>query len=1027
MPGNIHVPISFSIDGLDKSVTRLNRLGKTMSKIGSAFAAAGAVAATAFGRFAGQSVQGSMELERNLEGLRTVFGNTTDQMVAFSESAANLGLSMSEAAKASTFIGSVLKQSGFAMQETADLTEELVTLGADLALTYGYDIQEALLGMTALFRGEYDPIEKFGVAMKQSEIDAEKAARGLDGLTGAAERFADQQIRLEFLMERSSDAQGALERQSENLAVKQMQLNSAFLNLRDTVTLDLLPVFAQLTGSMTDQLIRATPVLRESFAQLAVPMQRIADNIGPVLENILLFIADAISNVATFLTEATDPTTELGDAFQEFSNRLTLAAEAIQPVIDGIVDFFEQLIYYVFGDRNPIEFLLTGINQIIDGFSYFFTFLQVAIDQDIIGTLFDAFVKGGGGTDSVAPVIDNFFGEIEGRMQNRANRLADMNLEQDIAFEAEEQARARIAAMDDYVAYLEDLQIPEVIDPNFEDTADPAKASAAATDYVAEFFAALAEEVEKQKARLELQGLGLEDALIEQVLNSEGWLDIYDLIVEGGERMIEELNETFFLTLAGMEQLQAEAEALAEAIAKTQEEMASLNEELAQLEVDKAAEIAQATEEFLEFKESVDNSVDALQTYTREIGQFEQQTRQDLARIEEQLQEAFDNGYLLEEAKNNLLSYARAELGVLIDIQRQRDELLLERNAAADLIFGVARAVTASGQITNLLKGVQDEVEKVQVKELFEDVVNSADGLKEFKLTVERNYTETVRSTISQSAALVSSFQDVVDRTRKFIDNLKELRKLGLDPFLFNQLVEAGADAGGATAQALVEGGADTVNQVNALQAELEAMGVELGEQSYEVTKNSGEQFVSGIVDGLDAKLEDLENTAMTLAASFSQTFAAAMSAGMDIAFEQIKSEIESLFDALMAELEAKLAEMRATLEAQAGYTSPVTIEREDGGASTAVFDPITGELLRSYTDTTGALLEGGMVNPDYFADYPQLFPGQSEAGTTFINNIINANNPLDAYNASKGNVEQQSTFQSANGNINVTLSGVGS
>jgi hypothetical protein len=41
----------------------------------------------------------------------------------------------------------------------------------DLAATYGYDVQEALLGMTALFRGEYDPIEKFGVAMKQNEIN----------------------------------------------------------------------------------------------------------------------------------------------------------------------------------------------------------------------------------------------------------------------------------------------------------------------------------------------------------------------------------------------------------------------------------------------------------------------------------------------------------------------------------------------------------------------------------------------------------------------------------------------------------------------------------------------------------------------------------------------------------------------------------------------------------------------------------------------------------------------------------------
>lgn len=1022
MPGNIHVPISFNIDGLTRSVQQINRLSGTLRKLGTAFVAVGTVAAAGIGRFTGQSIQGAQELERNLAGLESVFKGSTDQMVAFSRSAADLGLSLSEAAKASTFIGSVLKQSGFSIQETADLTEELVTLGADLALTFGYDIQESLLAMTALFRGEYDPIEKFGVAMKQSEIDSEKAARGLDGLTGAAERFADQQIRLELLMERSSDAQGALERQSENLAVKQMQLRSAFLNLRDTMTLDLLPVFAKLTGMMTDQLIRATPPLQNAFAQLETPLLRIADQIGPVLEEVLLAIAGAVEALADFLTDATDPTTELGDSLQEMGNRFDLAMEAIAPVTAAIADFFEGIYKWIFGDRNPIEFLVTGINQIIDGFSRLFTFLQVAIEQDVLAKALGAQLRGG--TNASGPIIDKFFDEVESRMQNRADQLSQMNLEQDTEFLEKEMERRRRAFRESEQELHLDVFLdttPTIDDDTKDETVKEV------TDYVAEFFGTLADEIAKQSARLELQGIGLEDAVIQQILNSQGWQDVYETIIEGGENLAKELNAAFFQTEEGMEQLEEQAKALAEAVAKTQEEMAALNEELAQLEIDKAAEIAAATEQFLDFKESIDNSVDALQTYTREIGQFEQQTRKDLERIEKQIEDAFDNGYLLAEAKENLLEYARAELGVLIEIQRQRDELLTERNAAADIIFGVARAITASGQITSLLKNVQDEVEKVQVKELFENVVNSADGLKEFKLTVERNYTETVKSTISQSAALVSSFQDVVDRTRKFIDNLKELRKLGLDPFLFNQLVEAGAEAGGATAQALVEGGADTINQVNALQAELEAMGVELGEQSYEVTKNSGEQFVSGIVDGLDAKLEDLENTALTLAASFSQTFAAAMSAGMDIAFDQIKSEIEALFDALMAELEAKLAEMRAALERQAGYTSPVTVEREGGGASTAVFDPITGELLRSYTDTTGALLKDGMVNPDYFADYPALSPEPSEAGTTFINNIINANNPLDAYNAAKGNVVQQSTFQSQNGSIQTTLSGVGS
>jgi hypothetical protein len=42
--------------------------------------------------------------------------NPPDQMIEFSKGMSSMGLSMAETAKASTFIGSVLKQSGFAME-----------------------------------------------------------------------------------------------------------------------------------------------------------------------------------------------------------------------------------------------------------------------------------------------------------------------------------------------------------------------------------------------------------------------------------------------------------------------------------------------------------------------------------------------------------------------------------------------------------------------------------------------------------------------------------------------------------------------------------------------------------------------------------------------------------------------------------------------------------------------------------------------------------------------------------------------
>jgi len=1158
MPGNIHVPVTVGTKGFEAMQRTFSRLRGVTA--GLTVALGGLAAASKAIDFTGAAIQGARDLERNYAGLASVFKNNTEQMKEFGQTASEMGLSMNEAAKATTFIGSVLKQSGFSIQETSDLTEELVELGADLALTYGYDVQEALLGMTALFRGEYDPIEKFGVAMKQSEIDAEKAARGLDGLTGAAERFADQQIRVEFLMDRASDAMGAFDRQSGNLTVQQMRLRAEFENVRDTIADDLLPPLADFTGGLREIVEDVGPDLDRFFDDLAPVLDTFAKQALPLLKGAIEGVIGAFDAVIQILERAQDPSTELGNSMEALGNALDRLfnnvnengpsakdtidglAKALEFLADSltvVVDIIDQhgetifnFLLLLYGGRLAGSAVgkkslgkqnkeLGDLAKKIGGIAAAIALLpkQVAA-VGIIGYLLGDAVYGdldlGGDVDELAGSFENATDSAKDFDRAFANasylrmnpygalRNATQDTSEDFTILGKD-----VKTLGDLFGYTKDEQTPLI--SSFEGFRDVTFQTAGATadyrdrtieaylaqlnlngalaefkllastavdtttlegvleasrgkgmgggpvgwdaeeylkglglitpdgkedevsgkveDFVGDFFGGMQEEIEKQAARLDLEALGLSEALIDQILGASGWDEIFQTIIDGGADMARQLQIDFNQTSAGVQELAERAEALADELKNLRDQEASLNESITAKETERDEALESARDKFYEFKESINLTVYALQTYEREIGRFESQTRSDLGRIEDQINNAFDNGYLLEQARDNLLEYARAELNTLAQLQRQRDQLLSQRNAAADTIFGIADAVTSAGNITQLLQGVQDEVKEVQVSELFEDIVDSADGLNGFKVTLERNYTDVITNTVSKSQALVSGFQDVIDRTRAFIDNLKLLREMGLDPFLFNQLVQAGAEAGGATAQALVEGGADTVNEVNSLQGELEAMGVELGEQTYEVTKNSGEQFVSGIIDGIDAELEDLEESAMKLAAGFSSTFATAMSDGMAQAFEIIRQEIQDMFNELLEELQRQLEELRSQIERQQGYTNPVTVlSADETHASTAVFDPVTGELLRSYTAPVDSDLIGdGMVNPDYFADYQSSMGGGSQAGTTYINNIINANNPLDAYNASKGNVEQQINYQSSNGSIQTTFSGVGS
>jgi hypothetical protein len=234
-------------------------LGGTLGKVGAAIASFGLAAKGV--QFTKQSIDSARDLERNLFSVKTVFDDFAPAIEKFTLNSANMGLSQKDAAKASVFLGSVLKQSGFAMDDVTMQTQKLVNLGADLSATYGYDVQEALLGMTALFRGEYDPIEKFGVAMKQSEINSELAARGQDKLQGAARRNAEQIIRLELLYQRAADAIGAFKAQSGNLYVEQKKLTAQFENMKATVGAQLLPAIGDLVQALKPLVEELTPRL----------------------------------------------------------------------------------------------------------------------------------------------------------------------------------------------------------------------------------------------------------------------------------------------------------------------------------------------------------------------------------------------------------------------------------------------------------------------------------------------------------------------------------------------------------------------------------------------------------------------------------------------------------------------------------------------------------------------------------------------------------------------------------------------
>ena len=244
--------------------------------------------------------------------------------------------------------------------------------------------------------------------------------------------------------------------------------------------------------------------------------------------------------------------------------------------------------------------------------------------------------------------------------------------------------------------------------------------------------------------------------------------------------------------------------------------------------------------------------VDVFKTRT-ELGAFESAAVDAFGSIFDLIESALADDRILSGAASSLRAYAVSERTTLQAIAKQRDVLAGKLDVARSITAGV----TGLLNITNLL-----ETSSRSVTETVTAIVNGV------SLATTKTFD------VVSSGGLVDNFQKLVDKTKSFAKNLIDLKRLGLNKNLFAQLVNAGADAGGATAEAILAGGSDTISALNSLYNELALSAGDIAATATDTLYEVGQQVVSnGFIEGLLSQDSELQRAAQTLAEAFASTF----------------------------------------------------------------------------------------------------------------------------------------------------------
>lgn len=315
--------------------------------------------------FIATSIEAASQLEQAAGAVESVFGEAQGAINDFAESAADaFGLSQRQVKEFGALLGAQLQGFGFEADAAAKKAVELQQRAADMAATFGGTVPEAVQAISSLMRGERDPIEKYGVTLKQADIDARALALGLDTSTVEAKKHSDAIAALDLLYEQTATSQGQFARESDTLAGQQARLAANLENAQAELGEKFMPILVDLVEFLNKDGI---PALSEFIDLLDFDNPDSANGI-PVLQEI-----------EDFLNATQDAGVIFGDMLRGMENDIRAAAtetglgymemrRQVKEVMDRLGVDHQEAIDYIFGQNKRLlspENPLTNLGQYV--------------------------------------------------------------------------------------------------------------------------------------------------------------------------------------------------------------------------------------------------------------------------------------------------------------------------------------------------------------------------------------------------------------------------------------------------------------------------------------------------------------------------------------------------------------------------------------------------------------------------------------------------------------------------------------
>lgn len=264
------------------------RMGKIASKISSigdkisSFGTKLTVGITTPLALAGKSaVTAASDFDENLNKVEVAFGDCSAAVKNWADDATeSFGLSKNQALEATALFGDMATSMGLSQAEAAHMSMLLAGLAGDLASFKNIGIDQAMTALNGVFTGETESLKQLGIVM--TEVNLQEFADGMGLVYDEMSQAEKVQLRYNYVMEQSANAQGDYARTSDGTANSMRTFQASVENLGISLGQYLLPLITPLIQKATE-MVNAFANADPELQQLVLKIAGIAAVSGPAL------------------------------------------------------------------------------------------------------------------------------------------------------------------------------------------------------------------------------------------------------------------------------------------------------------------------------------------------------------------------------------------------------------------------------------------------------------------------------------------------------------------------------------------------------------------------------------------------------------------------------------------------------------------------------------------------------------------------------------------------------------------------